>query len=302
MGVALGTLVGVLPGLGPVATIALLLPITFSLPPAGALIMLAGIYYGAQYGSSTTAILLRVPGEASGVVTAQEGHLLARPGRAGPALGIAALASLVGGVMAALVLALLLVPLAALRGRLRTCRDGRPDAARSRRGGRALADADARGLGAGGARRAARPGRHGCRRRAAALHLRHPRTGRRHRLRAARHGTVRHRRTDPRARSGRFAAPRRCRSARPGRVGGHCASVAPAMRGGAIGSAVGLLPGASTLLAPWPPRRPSADCSAAAAAGGRARWRASPRRSRRTTPPRKPPSRRCLLSACRPMR
>jgi putative tricarboxylic transport membrane protein len=113
-GVALGTLVGVLPGLGPVATIALLLPATFALPPAGALIMLAGIYYGAQYGSSTTAILLRVPGEASGVVTAQEGHLLARAGRAGPALGIAALASLLGGLVAALVLALLLQPIAAL--------------------------------------------------------------------------------------------------------------------------------------------------------------------------------------------
>jgi TctA family transporter len=112
VGVALGTLVGVLPGLGPVATIALLLPVTFALPPAGALIMLAGIYYGAQYGSSTTAILLRVPGEASGVVTAQEGHELARQGRAGPALGIAALASLVGGVIAAAVLALLLLPLA----------------------------------------------------------------------------------------------------------------------------------------------------------------------------------------------
>ncbi len=111
-GVSLGTLVGVLPGLGPVATIALLLPLTFSLQPAGALIMLAGIYYGAQYGSSTTAILLRVPGEASGVVTAQEGHALARQGRAGPALGIAALASLVGGVIAAVVLALLLAPLA----------------------------------------------------------------------------------------------------------------------------------------------------------------------------------------------
>jgi putative tricarboxylic transport membrane protein len=113
-GVALGTLVGVLPGLGPVATIALLLPATFALPPAGALIMLAGIYYGAQYGSSTTAILLRVPGEASGVVTAQEGHLMARAGRAGPALGVAALASLLGGVLAALVLAFLLQPIAAL--------------------------------------------------------------------------------------------------------------------------------------------------------------------------------------------
>ncbi|TAD89297.1 MAG: tripartite tricarboxylate transporter permease [Alphaproteobacteria bacterium] len=111
-GVLLGTLVGVLPGLGPVATIALLLPITFSLPTAGALIMLAGIYYGAQYGSSTTAILLRVPGEASGVVTAQEGYRLAQAGRGGPALGIAALASLVGGVLSALALAVVMIPLA----------------------------------------------------------------------------------------------------------------------------------------------------------------------------------------------
>ncbi|MCS6932480.1 MAG: tripartite tricarboxylate transporter permease [Acetobacteraceae bacterium] len=114
LGALLGTLVGVLPGLGPVTTIALLLPLTFHLPAAGALIMLAGIYYGAQYGSSTTAILLRVPGEASGIVTAQEGHLLARAGRAGPALGVAALASLLAGILAALLLALLLRPLADL--------------------------------------------------------------------------------------------------------------------------------------------------------------------------------------------
>ncbi len=114
LGALAGTLVGVLPGLGPVATIALLLPAVFHLPPAGALMMLAGIYYGAQYGSSTTAILLRVPGEASGVVTMQDGHALALKGRAGPALGIAALASLMGGIVAALLLALLLRPVAAL--------------------------------------------------------------------------------------------------------------------------------------------------------------------------------------------
>jgi TctA family transporter len=92
----------------------LLLPAVFHLPAEGALMMLAGIYYGAQYGSSTTAILLRVPGEASGVVTMLDGHALARQGRAGPALGIAALASLVGGVVAALILAVLLRPVAAL--------------------------------------------------------------------------------------------------------------------------------------------------------------------------------------------
>jgi TctA family transporter len=114
IGVGLGTLVGVLPGLGPVATIAILLPAVFHLPPAGALMMLAGIYYGAQYGSSTTAILLRVPGEASGVVTMIDGHALARKGRAGPALVVAALASLVGGIVAAAALLVLIGPLARL--------------------------------------------------------------------------------------------------------------------------------------------------------------------------------------------
>ncbi|MGP9821838.1 tripartite tricarboxylate transporter permease [Salinarimonas sp. NSM] len=105
-GAFLGTLVGVLPGLGPVATIALLLPTTFFLPPTGSLIMLAGIYYGAQYGSSTTAILLNVPGEASGAVTAVSGHKMAREGRAVEALAVATLASAVAGVLSALVLAL----------------------------------------------------------------------------------------------------------------------------------------------------------------------------------------------------
>lgn len=104
-GAFLGTLVGVLPGLGPVATVALLLPTTFYLPATGSLIMLAGIYYGAQYGSSTTAILINVPGEASGAITAVSGHKLAREGRAVEALAVATLASAVAGVLSALVLA-----------------------------------------------------------------------------------------------------------------------------------------------------------------------------------------------------
>ena len=86
----LGTLIGVLPGIGPVATIAMLLPITFNLNPLSALIMLAGIYYGAQYGGSTTAILVNIPGESSSVVTCLDGYQMARQGRAGPALAIAA--------------------------------------------------------------------------------------------------------------------------------------------------------------------------------------------------------------------
>ena len=90
-GVFLGTLIGVLPGLGPVTTIALLLPFTFSLAPTGAIIMLAGIYYGAQYGGSITAILVNLPGEASSAVTCLDGYAMARNGRAGLALAVAAL-------------------------------------------------------------------------------------------------------------------------------------------------------------------------------------------------------------------
>lgn len=104
-GVLLGTLIGVLPGLGPTATIAMLLPITFYLPPEAALIMLAGIYYGAQYGGSTTAILVNLPGESSSVVTCLDGHAMARQGRAGPALGIAALGSFFAGSVATLLIA-----------------------------------------------------------------------------------------------------------------------------------------------------------------------------------------------------
>src|SRR5829696_6748484 len=86
VGVFLGTAIGVLPGLGPVATIAMLLPVTFGLPPISALIMLSGIYYGAQYGGSTTAILVNLPGESSSVVTALDGYQMARQGKAGKAL------------------------------------------------------------------------------------------------------------------------------------------------------------------------------------------------------------------------
>ena len=99
-GALLGTLIGVLPGIGPVATIAMLLPITFSLPPVAALIMLAGIYYGAQYGGSTTSILVNIPGESSSVVTCIDGYAMARQGRAGPALSIAAIGSFFAGCVA----------------------------------------------------------------------------------------------------------------------------------------------------------------------------------------------------------
>ncbi|EYR77895.1 hypothetical protein SHLA_8c000200 [Shinella sp. DD12] len=100
LGALLGTLIGVLPGIGPTATIAVLLPITFYLPPLAGLIMLAGIYYGAQYGGSTTAILVNLPGEASSVVTAIDGYKMAQKGRAGSALAVAALGSFFAGTVA----------------------------------------------------------------------------------------------------------------------------------------------------------------------------------------------------------
>jgi putative tricarboxylic transport membrane protein len=111
VGAMVGTLIGVLPGIGPLATIAMLLPITFGLPPVGALIMLAGIYYGAQYGGSTTSILINIPGESSSVVTALDGHQMARQGRAGPALAIAAIGSFIAGCFSTVLVAALGVPL-----------------------------------------------------------------------------------------------------------------------------------------------------------------------------------------------
>jgi TctA family transporter len=112
MGVLLGTLIGVLPGIGSVAAIAMLLPVTFTLPPVSALIMLAGIYYGAQYGGSTTSILVNIPGEAASVITCLDGYQMARQGRAGPALGISAIGSFIAGCFATVVIALFAPPLA----------------------------------------------------------------------------------------------------------------------------------------------------------------------------------------------
>ncbi|WP_150288119.1 tripartite tricarboxylate transporter permease [Rhabdaerophilum calidifontis] len=111
LGALVGTLIGVLPGIGPVATIAMLLPITYKLDPTGALIMLAGIYYGAQYGGSTTAILVNLPGESSSVVTALDGHQMAKKGRAGAALAIAAIGSFIAGTFGTILIAALGKPL-----------------------------------------------------------------------------------------------------------------------------------------------------------------------------------------------
>ncbi len=114
LGALVGTLIGVLPGIGPLATIAMLLPITFGLPPVGALIMLAGIYYGAMYGGSTTSILVNIPGEAASVVTTLDGFQMALQGRAGPALAISAIGSFFAGCVATVLVAALGAPLTAV--------------------------------------------------------------------------------------------------------------------------------------------------------------------------------------------
>lgn len=114
IGVFVGTLIGVLPGIGPTAAIALLLPTTFAISPVGAIIMLAGIYYGAMYGGSTTSILVNIPGEAASVVTCLDGYAMARQGRAGPALGISAFGSFIAGTFSVIALMLVAAPLASV--------------------------------------------------------------------------------------------------------------------------------------------------------------------------------------------
>jgi len=112
IGVFLGTLVGVLPGIGPVTAMALLLPTTVGASPESGIILLAGIYYGSMYGGSTTSILINVPGEAASVVTCLDGHQMARMGRAGPALALAAIGSFIAGTFAVIVLSIISTPLA----------------------------------------------------------------------------------------------------------------------------------------------------------------------------------------------
>ena len=112
VGVVIGTLIGVLPGIGPVATMAILLPFTFSLTPVSAIIMLAGIYYGAQYGGSTTSVLVNIPGEVGSIITCLDGYQMGKQGRAGAALGISAIGSFVGGTLGVIGLTLLCPPLA----------------------------------------------------------------------------------------------------------------------------------------------------------------------------------------------
>src|SRR5687767_15087011 len=112
IGVLVGTVIGVLPGIGPLAAIAMLLPLTFKLNPVAALIMLSGIYYGTKYGGSTTAIMLKLPGESASVVTCLDGYEMAKQGRAGPALGMAAVASFIAGSIGTILIGMFGPPLA----------------------------------------------------------------------------------------------------------------------------------------------------------------------------------------------
>src|SRR2546427_6368656 len=123
IGCLLGTLIGVLPGIGPVATIAMLLPTTYALQPVSALIMLAGIFYGAQYGGSTTSILINMPGETSSAVTCLDGYQMARKGEAGAALSIAAIGSFFAGCVATVFVATVALPLSELAVEFRPAAD-----------------------------------------------------------------------------------------------------------------------------------------------------------------------------------
>ena len=114
VGVFLGTIVGVLPGIGPSATIALLIPVTFGMNPTSALIMMAGVFYGTKYGGSTTAILIRTPGEAASVMTTLDGYEMARKGRAGAALAVSAIGSFIAGTIGVVALTIFALPLASM--------------------------------------------------------------------------------------------------------------------------------------------------------------------------------------------
>ena len=251
IGAMVGTLIGVLPGIGPIATIAMLLPLTFHLEPVSGLIMLAGIFYGAQYGGSTTAILVNLPGETSSVVTCIDGHQMARQGRAGAALAVAA---------HRLVLRRLHLDRAD-RGLRAAARQGRPvvrragiflaDGARPDRRGGAGARLGDQGGGDDRARPAGRPGRHRRQHRRHALHLRHPRIDRRHRRRDARRSACSaSARSSPicrgRRRSARWS---RRRSRGCGRPRDDFRRSWPAvLRGTALGSILGVLPGGGATL------------------------------------------------------
>ena len=296
IGAVIGTLIGVLPGLGPVATIAMLLPATYALPPLGGLIMLAGIYYGAQYGGSTTAILVNLPGETSSVVTCIDGYQMARRGRAGVALATAALGSFFAGCVGTLLLAAFAVPLAEVAFKFGPAEYfslmvlGLIGAVVLASGSliKAIAHDRASGLLGGlvgtdvNSRRVA-------------LRLRHSRTGRRHRLRRGGHGRVRLCRGDHQPRA--EGAPRGVHQQGHQHVpDARTTSSAWSRRSCAAPCSVRCWASCRAAARRWPrsaPIRWKRRSARTAPNSARARSKASPRRSRPTTPRRRPRSSRC---------
>ena len=250
IGVLVGTLIGVLPGIGPLGTIAMLMPITYSVSPVGALIMLAGIYYGAQYGGSTTAILVNLPGETSAVVTCIDGYQMARQGRAGPALAIAAIGSFFAGTVGTLLIALFGPPLAEL-----ALKFGAPEYFSLMLMGLVAAAVLAQGrhdqiARHGGDRAPARHRRHRCEYGHPALQPRHHRADRRHRLHRGRGRRVRGRRNHQQSRgtSERVVFSSKLTHLFPSKDDLK-RSIGPILRGTGLGCFFGVLPGTGPAIA-----------------------------------------------------
>ena len=302
IGVLLGTAVGVLPGIGPAMTVALLLPVTYNVSPSAAFIMFAGIFYGGMYGGSTTSILLNTPGESSSVITAIEGNKMAKAGRAAQALATAAIGSFVAGAIGTMLLVLFAPAGVAIRGHPRRPVLPGDHAARARRGDRRARRIEA-------ARRhlaVARPGdrhrRHRLPHRAAARDVRPAAAVRRHRHRRDRGRDLRARRG---AVGGRASAapPGRGHPGRPAVDGppGLAALVeAVAARHRATGSRSARCRPAAPNCRRSCPTSPRRSCRSTRTSSARAPSRASPVRRRPTTP--RPPARwcRCCRWVCRP--
>ena len=297
-----GTLIGVLPGIGPVATIAMLLPITFHLPPTAALIMLAGIYYGAAYGGSTTSILVNLPGESSSVVTCLDGYQMARNGRAGAALSISALGSFFAGTVGTIIIVIFAEPLTRMAQKF-----GPADYCSLM----ALGLVAAVVLASGSVLKAIAMvflgllfGLVGTDVNTGAQRFTFdiPELSDGIDFAPDRDGPVRHRRDRRQPRTTNCRDPGRSRSDRSGRPARKLRRAWPAvLRGTAIGSILGVLPGGGPTLGAFSAYTLEKKISQHPADLRQGRHRGRRRsRSRRTTPPRRPRSSRCSRSASRP--
>ena len=295
LGCMVGTLIGVLPGIGPVATIAMLLPITFHLPPTASLIMLAGIYYGAQYGGSTTSILVNLPGEASSVVTCLDGYQMARRGRAGAALSISAVGSFFAGTVGTIIIVIFAEPLSRMAQKF-----GPADYCSLM----ALGLVAAVVLASGSVIKAIAMvflgllfGLIGTDVNTGAQRFTFdiPELSRRHRLRAHRHGPVRHRRDRRQSRETSRTARRRHQGGLAvADARGDTARLAGcAARHDALGSLLGVLPGGGPTLGAFSSYTSRRRSPRTRASSARVRWKVSRLPRRPTTPQRRPRSSPC---------